>query len=340
MRRLAVIALGVIGVAAAGCGGSSESGTSTSASSDSSAGGSKDKAKVAIVMTRPENSAFGKPATDAAAEIKSKLGNEVTVQGGVAPSNVLSTLQGYAQRGYPLVLVNGAEMQQQAEQVAAQYPKVHFVIVNGNTSGGSNLSSATYAWEESGFLAGIAAGIATKTNKVGDVASIKIPPIEGLYYGFQQGVKQVNPEASTTTSYMGTNNPDTGLAANLTSAQASQGVDVVYAQATGADPGLFRAACQKNILVIGYGTDESNLGPQCTLTSQLVDYTGTMVTMAKLFNDGQLQAEVYTYGFKDNAFSLAPISNVPKATADKIEAVAKEAMAGKFQIKPLAPGGE
>jgi basic membrane protein A and related proteins len=321
-------------VVGTGCGSDSNSATSTSGGSAGAAKASS-KAKVAIILTRPVDSAFGKPATDAAAQIKSQFGNEVTVQGGLSQADVQKTIAGYATRGYGLVIIDGAEMQQQAQQVAPQFPKVRFVVVNGNAAAEPNLSSATYKWEESGFLAGIAAGLTTKSNKVGTMSSIKIPPIEGLYYGFQQGVKQVNPGASTVNSYMGTNVPDTGLSANLTSAQASRGNDVVFTVATGADPGVFRAAGQKKIKVVGYGTDETNLGPKVILTSSLVDYKGTMIKMAELFNGGQLAPKVYTYGFKDKAFSLAPIANVPKATANKITDMANQAMEGKFDIKPL-----
>jgi basic membrane protein A len=332
-RWLGLVALGAAALVGAGCGGS-DSESSSAAPAETSAP-AEAKAKVAVVMTRPVDSAFGKPAVDAAAEIKSKFGNETTVQGGVTQANVSKTLEGYASRDYGLVIVHGAEMQQQAQQVAAQFPKVRFVVVNGNASAAPNLSSATYQWEESGFLAGVAAGLTTKSDKVGTMSSIKIPPIQGLYYGFQQGVKQVNPKASTVNSYMGTNVPDTGLSANLTSAQASRGIDVVFTVATGADPGVFRAAGQKGIKVVGYGTDETNLGPETILTSSMVDYKGTMIKMGELFNAGQLEPQVYTYGFKDNAFSLAPIVNVPKETADKITAVAEEAKTGKFDIKPL-----
>jgi basic membrane protein A len=327
---LAVVSAALV---AAGCGSDSGSGSNTS--NGAKAAGGKSTAKVAIVLTRPVDSAFGKPASDAAAEIQSKLGNKVTVQGGLTQANVQKTIEGYASRGYGLVIIHGAEMQQQAQQVAPRFPKVKFVVVNGNAQAKPNLSSATYVWEQSGFLAGLAAGLTTDSNKVGTMSSIKIPPIQGLYYGFQQGVKQVNPKAATINSYMGTNVPDTGLAASLTSAQASRGNDVVFTVATAADPGVFRAAKQKNIKIVGYGTDETNLGPNVILTSSLVDYKGTMVKMAELFDGGKLQPQVYTYGFKDKAFSLAPITNVPQATADKITKMAEEAMQGKFDIKPL-----
>lgn len=340
--RCAALGLSAMALVAAGCGSSSSSSSgnnSSGATSPSkSSNNSNSKAKVAIILTRPQNSAFGKPATDAAAKIKSTLGNEVTVQGGVAQAQVATTLQGYASRGYGLILIDGAEMQQQAQQVATQFPKVKFVVVNGNAQAAPNLSSATYEWEQSGFLAGIAAGLTTKTDKVGTMSSIKIPPIQGLYYGFQQGVKQVNPKATTVNSYMGTNVPDTGLSANLTSAQASRGNDVVFTVATGADPGVFRAAGQKKILVVGYGTDEKELGPAATLTSSLVDYEGTMVKMATLFVQNQLDPKVYTYGFKDKVFSLAPLTNVESATADKITKTAQDAMDGKYTVKPLSAG--
>jgi basic membrane protein A len=279
---------------------------------------------------------LGQPAATAATQIKQKSGNEVTVQGSVPVANVSQTLQGYATRGFKLIIADGAEMQQQAQQASAQFPKVEFVVVNGNASKAPNLASATYSWEQSGFLAGLAAGLVTKTNKVSTMSSLKIPPIEGLYYGFQQGVKAVNSGASTVNSYMGTNSADTTLSANLTTAQASKGNDVVFTVATGADPGVFRAAQQHNMHVVGYGVDETPLGPKNILTSTLVDYTGTMVSLVKLYNDGQLQPKVYTYGFQDHAFSLAPIANVPAATAKKIETMAKQAQDGKFKIKTLS----
>lgn len=316
--------------------GSGTAASSSSASSSSSPSGGSSKAKIAIILTRPVSSAFGQPAVQAASAIKQKYGNEVTVQGGVAEANVATTLQGYASRGYGLIIIDGAEMQQQATQVAPQYPKVKFVVINGDAAASPNLSSGTYSWEQDGFLAGLAAAVVTKTHKVSTMSSIKIPPIEGLYYGFQQGVKQVDPSAQTENSYMGTNVPDTGLAANLTAAQGSAGFDVVFTVATAADPGVFRAAQQHHMLVVGYGTNESDLGPKNILTSTLVNYAGTMTTMAGLFDSGQLQPKVYTYGFKDNAFSLAPITNVPAAEAQKIMSLAKQAIEGKFTIKTLS----
>lgn len=329
VRWLGVAAVCAAALVGTGCGSSDNSGATAK-----SGGGGK-KAKIAIVLTRPVDSAFGKPAADAAKEIEATAGNQVDVQGGLSAASVQRTIEGYATRGYGLVIIDGAEMQQQAQQVAPQFPDVKFVVVNGNAEGKPNLSSATYVWEESGFLAGIVAGVTTKSDKTGTISSIKIPPIEGLYYGFQQGVKATNPKASTLNSYMGTNVPDTGLSANLTSAQADRGIDVVFTVATAADPGVFRAAGQKGIKVIGYGTDEANLGPKDTLTSSLVDYKGTMVTMATLFNDGKLEPRVYTYGYKDKAFSLAPLTNLPQDQADKITKLADKALGGGFTIKPL-----
>lgn len=328
-RWLGVAALCAAALGGAGCGSDSESGAT------GSGGDSKESPKIAIVMTRPTDSAFGKPATDAAKRIEEELGNQVDVQGGLSAAAVQTTIEGYAGRGYGLVIIHGAEMQQQAEQVAPQFPDVKFVVVNGNSEKAPNLSSATYAWEESGFLAGIVAGIATKSNKVGTISSIKIPPIEGLYYGFQQGVKQVNPKASTVNSYMGTNVPDTGLAAKLTAGQADRGIDAVFTVATAADPGVFRAAGQKGIKVVGYGTDEKNLGPDVILTSSMVDYEGTMVNMATLFKDGKLEPKVYVYGYKDDAFTLAPLTNLSEEQSAKITELADKAKAGEFEIKAL-----
>lgn len=342
---LALMCALALGVVAAGCGSSGsateEAPTEEEAGGEAAAGEEEaageeggEKGKVAIVLTNPENSTFGQTAVNAAKQIESELGNEVKVQGGLTPANEAQTFEGYASRGTGLILIDGAEMQQAAEQVAPKYPETDFVVINGNAEAAPNLASATYAWEQVGFLAGVAAGKATKTNKVGQMSSIEIPPIEGIYYGFQQGVKAVNPKATTINSYTGSVT-ETGKAQSATSVQASQGVDVVFTVATGADPGVFSAAKDKNIKVIGYGIDESSLGESVILTSALVDYEGTMFEMAEKFNDGSLEPTVYVYGFEDEAFSLAPITNVPAATAKEIEAAGEEAIAGKFKIKPF-----
>src|SRR4029079_8073460 len=144
---------------------------------------------VAIVLTNPESSSFGQTAVNAAKQIESELGNEVTVQGGLTPATEAEVFEGYASRGTELVIIDGAEMQQAAEQVAPKFPETDFVVINGNAEASPNLSSATYAWEEVGFLACGTARNATKSNKVGQLSSLEIPPIEGIYFGFEQGVK-------------------------------------------------------------------------------------------------------------------------------------------------------
>lgn len=292
---------------------------------------------VAIILTNPEASSFGQTAVVAAEQIESELGNEVTIQGGVTSATEQQVMEGYASRGTGLVIVHGAEMQQGAEQVAAQYPDTTFVVINGFAAAEPNLSSATYVWEEVGFLAGVAAGIATESNNVGQISSLEIPPILGIYEGFKQGVAQVNPKAKPVNSFTGSNT-DPGKAATATSVQAGQGVDTVFTVATGADPGVFSTAQQRNLKVIGYGIDESNLGEDVILTSALVDYSGTIFEMAKMYNEGTLESKVYSYGFKENAFSLAPITNVDQAVADEIEKVAEQAINGEFEIKVAEAG--
>lgn len=337
-RRLGLAVICVAALVGTGCGSDSDSSTSTSSGGETTAPAeSKEKAKIAIIATRPLDSAFGKPAADAGTDIQAQFGNEVKVQGGVAQAAVQRTLEGYASRGYGLVIMHGAEMQQQAQQVAPRFPKVKFVVVNGNAMAKPNLSSVTYRWEQGGFLAGMAGGYASKAGKVGVVTTIKIPPVQGLAFGFEQGVKHANPKATPIVSYMNVNEPDTGLAAKFTATQASRGVDVVWALTTGADPGVFRAAGQNNMKVIGFGSDETELGPKSIITSALVDYKGSMVTVGKLFNEGKLSPEVYVEGFDEEAFDLAPFANLPPAIADKIQKTQEEAKAGKIDIKPFQP---
>ena len=87
---------------------------------------------------------------------------------------------------------------------------------------------------EGSFLVGMAAALASKTGKVGFVGGMDIPLIRNFAYGYEQGVKHVNPDAEVIVNYTGTtpaawNDPARG--GELAIGQFGQGADVVYAAA-------------------------------------------------------------------------------------------------------------
>ena len=70
---------------------------------------------------------------------------------------------------------------------------------------------------EGSYLAGVAAALKTKTNKVGFIGGVDIPLIKKFEAGFQQGVKDTNPKVKVDVQYLST--ADTKASASRTAAR-------------------------------------------------------------------------------------------------------------------------
>lgn len=319
------IALASVAALVFACGGTGN----TTASSKPTAS----NLKVALILTESlTTSNLGKAAAVGLQRIKKEFGLNVAVSDNQSPADMRPTLRDYAQRGYDLVVCQGASLQAPALEVASAFPNTKFVVVNGNKAQEPNAAAIDFVWEQGGFLAGAVAGLATKSNKVAGIGSIHIPPIDRLLNGFQQGVAYTNSKADVSLAYSGT---FTDPAANkqTTLVQIAKGVDVVFTVATGGDPGVFQATDEKGILGIGYGTDESSLGPKSVATSLIVDYGTTIYDVVKLYINKQFAAKVYVYGLKDNVFGMAPYQHLPADVLSKAKDVVSKAEQGKTDIK-------
>jgi basic membrane protein A len=291
--------------------------------------------KVAVILSVGlKDTGYGRSALGGINRVKAQLGNQVDTADLVKPADFASAMSDFASRGYPLVILDGVEFQDAAKQVAPQFPKTTFVVVNGFLAAEPNLAAVNFEWEQAGFLGGIVAGLATKSNKLGNIGGVKIPPIQGLFYGFAQGAKQTNKKAKVTVSWVGTFT-DPGKAKQVALAQISRGVDVIWAIADTGNTGIFQAVTEKNKKVIGYGVDESNLAPKNTLTTTIVKYGTVIFNVVKEFNEGQFKPTVEVVGFKDKVFDLAPIRGLTKAQVATALRLAKQAKAGKVPIKKL-----
>ena len=133
-----------------------------------------------------------------------------------------------------------------------------------------NIFAVQYAEQESGFFAGIAAAMETKTGKVAVVNGIAYPSNVNYQYGFEAGVAYANAKLGTAAecveiaSYAGTagetnvggnyvgtfDDPATGKIVGA--ALIEQGVDILFVAAGNSGNGIFTAAKEAtDVYVIG-----------------------------------------------------------------------------------------
>ena len=97
--------------------------------------------------------------------------------------------------------------------------------------------------EEPGYLAGIVAAMTSQSNTVSTVGGIKIPSVDNWIAGFQQGVKDTNPEVKVLNAYS-QDFVDQAKCKEIALDQISQGSDVVFQVAGHCGLGAIDAACE------------------------------------------------------------------------------------------------
>ena len=164
---------------------------------------------------------------------------------------------------------------------------------NGNEIELNNVYAMTFQEEESGFFAGLAAALETKTDRVAFVGGMAFPAVVNYHFGFYSGVNYANAHFGTKAvivelpSYSGTDvrgiviggNYIGGFADEATgkvigAALINQGVDIIFPAAGASGNGTFTAAKEAaGVFVIGVDVDQyddgASGGRNVVLTSAL-----------------------------------------------------------------------
>ena len=214
-------------------------------------------------------------------------------------------------------------------QVATEKPNAKFVSIDSDVLGPDkkpipNVASVTFKENEGAYLAGIIAGKTTKTNKIGFVGGLEIPPVVRFLKGFQAGVASVNPAATVSIAYVG-GFTDPVKTKSLASADYDAGADIVFEVAGGGGLGAYEEAKArgKGFWVIGTDTCKEALAPDNFLTSATKDVSGAVYTEAKAVADGTFKGGLISLGLKDGGVGVCQ-DNFASLQAD-VQAAVKTA---------------
>lgn len=166
-----------------------------------------------------------------------------------------------------LVIAAGFTIQDAFIQAAKDNPDTLFAGIDIDLTGltvTDNITSYVFAEEEAGYLAGIAAGMQTKTNKVGYIGGVDVPAVQKFGWGYIAGVQAVNPDAEIVYEYSGSFG-DVALGTQLAAAMYNTGVDVIFIAAGGTGTGAISETISqrnagKDVWAIGVDRDQYDDG--------------------------------------------------------------------------------
>ncbi|UWR25599.1 BMP family ABC transporter substrate-binding protein [Sulfitobacter sp. S223] len=237
-------------------------------------------------------------------------------------------LRRFAESGANPIITMGFAMADPLSTVAPDYPDTKFVAIDVTWLEAPNIRQIGFAEHEGSYLVGMLAGMATKSGTVGFIGGMDIPLIRHFGCGYAQGVKAANPDATVVANMTGStpaawNDPVKG--SELTTAQISQGADVVFAAAGGTGVGVLQTAADSNILSIGVDSNQNHLHPGKVLTSMLKRVDVAVYDALKAGTD--VETGVFTLGLAEDGVGYALDENNASLISEEMKAAVDEARA-------------
>ncbi|WP_166870938.1 BMP family ABC transporter substrate-binding protein [Salinibacterium sp. ZJ450] len=244
----------------------------------------------------------------------------------------------------PDIIIGDAFAAEEAVRaVAAEFPDTAFAFGSGGEEQAPNFSVFDNWMQDPAYLAGMLGGGLTTSGTIGVVAAMPIPEVNRIVNGFIEGVKQTNPTATVTVSFINSFF-DPATAKQAAEAAIAGGADVLFAERDG----VIAAAAEHSLPVFGMMVDQQDQAPEYVVTSLLWNMRPTVDAVVKAVVDGSYEASnLAEYSFMVNGGSeLAPINEntafeIPADLLTTVEAREQEVLDGTFEtpINEEAPAG-
>jgi basic membrane protein A len=288
---------------------------------------------------------FNQSAAEGIERFKKQNGINVFEAQASSDTQAEQVLRGLARKKLDLIISVGFSQTQAVQKVAAEFPAVHFVLIDG-TANGKNVNSILFKEQEGSYLVGVAAAMAAKSGKIGFVGGMDIPLIRAFECGYAQGAKAVNPKIDVQQNMVGTtaaawNDPAKG--GELARAQFDRGADVVFAVAGGSGLGVLQMAKTKGKLAIGVDSNQNDIQPGAVLTSMVKNVGNATYDALMQAKAGQFASGVTYKGLKEGGVDWALDNNnravVPAAMEKRVNQAKADIISGKIKVVDYRAAG-
>ncbi|MCO4317899.1 BMP family protein [Phyllobacterium sp. 21LDTY02-6] len=302
-----------------------------------------DNLKVGMLIPgRIDDGGFMEAGYDGLMRIKKDLNIETSYIDNIKPEiGLLSdALRKLAADGPDLIIAHGGQNGKAVEAVAPEFPNIKFAVVQGNTKG-KNVSSYEVLQEQSAWLAGAAAGLLTKTNVVGHISGIRVPPGLKGRAAFYHGLMNTNPGARFLTVFAG-DQDDVELARRVAAAEIDAGADIIFTMLNAGRAGSIEAMRERGVRQIGNVRDWYSDHPDVFVASAIANVSLAAFHAAKDLADGDWKSgEIIKIGLEDpEAVSLALSPGVSDEVKAGIAGLSKKIVAGEIEVLTDYDGAE
>ena len=220
--------------------------------------------------------------------------------------------------------------------LSKKYPDIHFRHPTGLWSADKhpkNLGGFFCYLDQAFYVDGIAAGLATKSNKIGYVAAIPITLVIRNVNAFMLGVRSVNPDASVQLIFTGEWSIPV-REAEAANALIDTGCDVLAVH-NDSPKVVVEIAEKRGKWSLGHNSSQRHLAPNGFLTGAENKWETVFISWAKDLLDGKTPSNTFYGGYDKDMVRNTPYGdNVPQETRNRCDA----AIAELRKSKPIFVG--
>lgn len=218
------------------------------------------------------------------------------------------------------------------EALAEEFPDVIISHGTGYKSNGVNFNNYFGRIYQARYLAGIAAGLKTESNKLGYVAAMgqDNSEVTGGINAFAMGAYSVNPDCEV---YVKVTNSWFDPEGETQAAQAlvDLGCDVIAQHCDTPNPQT--VAEQNGVWGVGYNSDMSKDAPGAVLTSVMWDWSVYYTYAVQSVIDGTWTGENYFGGMAEGLVNIADLSDLcAEGTQEAVDAARKQIVEEGFNV--------
>lgn len=245
---------------------------------------------------------------------------------------IRTALEECVEEGCQVIFATSWGYMDYVKEMAEEYPDVLFAHGTGYQSNGKNFINYFGKINQARYLSGIAAGMKTKSNKIGYVAAQNNEngEVTSGINAFAMGVESVNPDAEVYVKVTGSWFAPEGEG-QAAKSLIDLGCDVITQHCDTANPAT--EAEKAGVYAVGYNSDMAEKAPGATLTSVMWDWSVFYTKAVEDVINGTWTGENYFGSMEDGLVNLALLSDLAaEGTAEKIKEVQDKIMSGEWDI--------
>ena len=235
----------------------------------------------------------------------------------------------------------------QLKEYADKYPDKVFVNIDTVVQNSKNtITSVDFIEEESAYLVGVAAALATSDTSIPNINEEKIigavggdvdPVIQSFIFAYTNGAHSVDPEVKVETKSLGGEWEDSAKGKQAALQLYDMGADIVFQIAAAAGLGVLQAAAERDLYAIGVDTNQNDLEPGYVIVSDVKNVGFAIEDIFKTIMDGTYKpGQVLEYGLAKggvDADFTASVQVLPQSIIDKVNEVRQQIIDGTLVIE-------